>query len=324
MFHTRRRGTSSASISCSTVSTAWISASTSGALASTMCTSRSASTTSSSVERNASTSWCGRRRTKPTVSESTHGLAAGKVQAAHGGIERREQLVLHEHARVREPVQQRRLARVRVADERDVRDVAALARLALRGAGRREADEVALELLHAAQQAPAIDLELGLARTAGADARTLLAQLETAAAQARQPVAQLRELDLHRALLARRVLGEDVEDQRDAIDDVDREQLLEVALLRGRELVVEDHDVDVERLRRSPAAPRPCPCRCRSRDRACGGAAARCARARRRRCRRAARAPRATPRPLRPCRCRRWCRRAARAGARRRGRPRSR
>ena len=89
-----------------------------------------------------------------------------------------------------------------------------------------------------------------------------------AAAQARQPVAQLRELDLHRAFLARRVLGEDVEDQRDAVDDVDREQLLEVALLRGRELVVEDHDVDVERVRRLARARRPCPCRCRSRGRA--------------------------------------------------------
>ena len=45
-----------------------------------------------------------------------------------------------------------------------------------------------------------------------------------------------------------RVLGEDVEDQRDAVDDVDLEQLLEVALLRGRELVVEHDEVDVERL----------------------------------------------------------------------------
>ena len=114
----------------------------------------------------------------------------------------------------------------------------------------REPDEVAFELLHPAQQTPAVDFELGLTRTAGADTRTLLAQLETAAAQARQPVAQLRELDLHRAFLARRVLGEDVEDQRDAVDDVDREHLLQVALLRGRELVVEDHDVDVERFAR--------------------------------------------------------------------------
>ena len=44
------------------------------------------------------------------------------------------------------------------------------------------------------------------------------------------------------------VLGEDVEDQRDAVDDVDLEQLLQVALLGGRQLVVEDDDVDVERL----------------------------------------------------------------------------
>ena len=42
----------------------------SGELASTTCNSRSASTTSSSVDRNASTSWCGSRRTKPTVSDS--------------------------------------------------------------------------------------------------------------------------------------------------------------------------------------------------------------------------------------------------------------
>ncbi len=80
--------------------------------------------------------------------------------------------------------------------------------------------------MDAAQQTPAVDLELRLAGTSRADAGTLLAQLGAPAAQARQPVAQLRELDLHRAVLARRVLGEDVEDQRDAVDDVDLEQVL--------------------------------------------------------------------------------------------------
>ena len=44
------------------------------------------------------------------------------------------------------------------------------------------------------------------------------------------------------------MLGEDVEDQRDPVDDVAREERLEVALLRGRQLVVEHDDVDVERL----------------------------------------------------------------------------
>ena len=44
------------------------------------------------------------------------------------------------------------------------------------------------------------------------------------------------------------MLGEDVEDQRDPVDDVAFEQLLQVPLLGRRELVVEDHDVDIERL----------------------------------------------------------------------------
>ena len=115
--------------------------------------------------------------------------------------------------------------------------------------------ELALEPRDARLDAPAVDLELRLTGTAVADesaaratARALLAELLAAAAQAREAVAELRELHLHHALLAARVLGEDVEDQRDAVDDVDLEQLLEVALLRGRELVVEHDEVDVERL----------------------------------------------------------------------------
>ena len=105
-----------------------------------------------------------------------------------------------------------------------------------------------LELLHAAEEAPAVGLELRLTRTSRADATTLLAQRVTAAAQAREPVAELRELHLHHALLAACVLSEDVEDQRDTVDHVDVEQCFEVALLRGRELVVEDRHVDVVRL----------------------------------------------------------------------------
>ena len=62
--------------------------------------------------------------------------------------------------------------------------------------------EIVLELLHAPQDAPAVDLELRLTRTSGADATALLAQRVTAAAEARQPVAELRELHLHHALLA--------------------------------------------------------------------------------------------------------------------------
>ena len=44
------------------------------------------------------------------------------------------------------------------------------------------------------------------------------------------------------------MLGEDVEDQRLSVDDVAFEQLLQVSLLGRGELVVEDDEVDVQRL----------------------------------------------------------------------------
>src|SRR5262249_6750998 len=106
-------------------------------------------------------------------------------QAPHRGIERREQLVLHEHARMGEAIEQRRLARVRVTDQRNMRDRAPTARLALRFSCCRKAAQIAFELLNAAQQATAINLELRLTGAAGADSRTLLAELQATTAQTR-------------------------------------------------------------------------------------------------------------------------------------------
>src|SRR5262249_28281830 len=121
--------------------------------------------------------------------------------------------------------------------------------LALCGARGCDIAEVALELLHAPHEPAPVDLELRLTGSAtGADTAGLLTQLQPAPAQSRQSVTQLRELALDHALLTRRVLGEDVEDQRGPVDDVDTEDLLEVALLCGRELVVEHDEVDVERV----------------------------------------------------------------------------
>ncbi len=164
-------------------------------------------------------------------------------------VERREQTVLDEDTRRGDAVQERRLARVRVADERDGRHGVPPARLALRRARLAEALQVLLELRDALLDAAAVDLELRLpGPTPGPDATGLLAQLAPPPPEPGKEVPVLRELDLHHPLLARRVLGEDVEDQGDAVDDVAFEQLLEVALLGGRQLVVEDDDVDVERL----------------------------------------------------------------------------
>ena len=77
LFSTMISGTSKPSSSLSTVRTAVICPSGSGWEASTTCSSRSESPTSSSVERNASTSWVGRWRTKPTVSAKVNSRPSG-------------------------------------------------------------------------------------------------------------------------------------------------------------------------------------------------------------------------------------------------------
>ena len=155
-----------APISRNTASTASMRSSGSGADASTRCTSRSASETSSSVVRNASTSWCGSLRTNPTVSEHQHGLTTGQVQPARRRVERREQLVLDEDAGVGEPVQQRGLARVGVADERDAQQLAPAPGLALRLARR---DDRCADRLRAS--APAARAAAGRLRAGSRPAR---------------------------------------------------------------------------------------------------------------------------------------------------------
>ena len=60
------------------------------------------------------------------------------------------------------------------------------------------------------------------------------------AAHAREVVFELRKLDLELALGAHRVLGEDVEDQLRPVDDARRQPVLEAALLRGRQLAVDE------------------------------------------------------------------------------------
>ena len=87
--------------------------------ASTTWTRRSASTTTSSVDLNASTSWCGSFWTKPDGVGDEHRLAAGQVEAAGGGVEGGEEPVLHQHPGVGQPVEQGRLAGVGVADDGD-------------------------------------------------------------------------------------------------------------------------------------------------------------------------------------------------------------
>ena len=155
------------------------------------------------------------------VGQRVH-AAVGGLGAADGGIERREQRVLDEHARAGEPVEQARLAGVRVAGDRDRGDRVALALGPLRVARGREVADLTAQQRHPRADAAAVELDLGLTGSARAHARAARADLATGltahrvtpAAQAREEVLELGELDLRLALAALGVLAEDVEDDR--------------------------------------------------------------------------------------------------------------
>ena len=86
----------------------------------------------------------------------------------------------------------------------------------------------------------------GVGEPDGTDVAGLLAQRQAAAAQSRQAVSQQRQLDLQLALLGVGVLGENIEDHGRAVDHRPAHDLLKVALLGGRELVVEHDRVGVD------------------------------------------------------------------------------
>ena len=140
--------------------------------------------------------------------------AAVVLEAARRRVERLEEPVADGDAGVGERVEERRLAGVRVAGERDRRRLAAAAFLPADVALAAEALEALPQERDAAAREAAVGLELRLAGAAGADAAAEALEVLPHPAHPRQVVFELRELDLELALGAHGVLGEDVEDER--------------------------------------------------------------------------------------------------------------
>ena len=174
--------------------------------------------------------------------------AADAVEARVARVERREEAVLGELLRGGEPVEEGRLAGVRVADEGDGRDVAQVP--AADVAARLDLLEVFLEGRDPPADLPLVELELLLAaaRAEGA-AAPLLGHAGLRAGEAREEVLEAGELDLRHRLAAPGARGEDGEDDVRAVEDLRRQLLLEVPGLRGGELVVEDDHARLQRLR---------------------------------------------------------------------------
>ena len=182
-----------------------------------------------------------------------HGAVApaGQVELAHRRIEGREERVLHEHARAGEPIEQTGLAGVRVAGQCDSGCTRALARTTLGTAYPLHVLQLAAQHRHLVADATAISLDLGLARTTGAHAAggaarasaRLTRQRLTPTAQTRKEILHLRKRHLRATGLAARVLGEDVEDEPGAVDDLHLDHLLQVTQLARAELSIADDGV---------------------------------------------------------------------------------
>ena len=118
-------------------------------------------------------------------------------------------------------------------------------RLRVRRRARSVALEAALQLPDAVAREAAVRLDLRLTGAAGADAGAESLEVGPQPAHAREVVLELRQLDLHVALGRVRVVGEDVEDDRGAVDHGHADRLLEVALLARQQLVVDGDQVRV-------------------------------------------------------------------------------
>ena len=141
------------------------------------------------------------------------------LERSRGRVESLEEPVVDRRVRAGQCVQERRLADVRVAGERDRRSCRAQPLLAPGRPLALERAEAPFEQRHARPRQAAVGLELRLARPARPDSATETLEVLPQAAHAREVVLELRELDLELAFGAARVLGEDVEDQLRAVDD---------------------------------------------------------------------------------------------------------
>ena len=119
--------------------------------------------------------------------------------------------------------------------------------------------QILFDFLDAVVDAAAVGFQLRFTGAARADAAAQPGHLDALAGQARQQVIQLRQFHLQAAFPGARAAGEDVEDELRAVDDAARQLLLQIALLGGREVVVEDDQAGIQRLAQLRQFLRLCP-----------------------------------------------------------------
>jgi hypothetical protein len=100
---------------------------------------------------------------------------------------------------------------------------------------------------HTAIDLPAVGFELRFTGTACPDAAAQLRHLHAAPSQSGQHVFELRQLDLQLSFARFRVPSKNIEDELRAINHALMQDAFDVALLRGRQVVVEENQIGFRR-----------------------------------------------------------------------------
>ena len=172
----------------------------------------------------------------------------GKHEFPRRRIERGKQLIVAEHARIGERIEEARFAGVGVARKGYLEHAAFVPPLALKRAHFVQLLQLAFDRGYAFAHHPAVDLELAFALAeprSDAAAHAVRGKVGPHAPKTRKKVLVLSKPHLQTPLFARRMQREYIEDQRRSIDYLDllRNDPLKVRLLRWGKLVIEYHDI---------------------------------------------------------------------------------
>ena len=132
------------------------------------------------------------------------------------------------------------IARICVADQCNRSHGNGLAPLPLLGANAADILDLFFDVPNSPINFAAVGFELSLTGAACADAARKLRHLNSASAQPRQQVFQLRQFHLQLTFTGSRMSGKNVENKLGAINDPRLDNFLDVALLRGGEIVVKE------------------------------------------------------------------------------------
>lgn len=174
--------------------------------------------------------------------------ALRQFHAPHNRVQCGKQHVLCQHVRAGKPVEQRRFSGIGIADQRDDRQFAFLSARALHRPLPRKLLHFRAQVVQTPANAPAADFQLRFARAARPDAAAQARQRHAFANQPRQLIAQLRHLHLQFSRTRLGALGENIQNQRGSVDDLDAAEILQIANLRAAEFVVHNHHVAAKAL----------------------------------------------------------------------------